>query len=110
MFLVHSWCSAKEILKTENIDVIITDLNLPDIDEKNIVKELSKIDIIKIVVLSENTKYSEELKSVVDDFIFYGDCNEITIRKSIINVNKIKRTRVLKNRIKQNLEMVPNKI
>lgn len=110
MFLVHSWHSAEEILKTENIDVIITDLHLPDIDEKTIIKQLSEIDIIKIVVLSDRTDYSEELKNVMDDFIFYGDCNEITIRKSIINVNKIRRARVLKNRIKQNLEMVPNKI
>lgn len=110
MFLVHSWCSAKEILENENIDVIVTDLDLPDTNANEIIDNLEKIDIIKIVVLSDNRTYPEKLKKVVDDFIFYGDCNEIAIRKSIININKLRRAKVLKNRIKQNLETVPNKI
>lgn len=110
MFLVHSWCSAKEILENENIDVIVTDLDLPDTNANEIIDNLEKIDIIKIVVLSDNRTYPEKLKKVVDDFIFYGDCNEIAIRKCIININKLRRAKVLKNRIKQNLEMVPNKI
>lgn len=110
MFLVHSWRSAKEILKNENIDVIVTDLDLPDTNANEIIDNLEKIDIIKIVVLSDNRVYPEKLKKVVDDFIFYGDCNEISIRKSIMNINKLRRAKVLKNRIKQNLEMVPNKI
>lgn len=110
MFLVHSWRSAKEILKNENIDVIVIDLDLPDTNANEIIDNLEKIDIIKIVVLSDNRVYPEKLKKVVDDFIFYGDCNEISIRKSIMNINQLRRAKVLKNRIKQNLEMVPNKI
>jgi len=110
IYLVHSWNKASEILHKELIDVLITDLDLPDATEDEIIKQLKEIDIIKIAILTNNKQHSEKLKDVVDDFIYYGDCNEITIRKSILNVNKIRRAKTLKNRIKRNLAMVPDKI
>lgn len=110
MFLFHSWKSAKELLSKEKIDILITDLNLPDVKPEEIIDDLKNIDIIKIAIITDKINSFEKLKDVVDDFIYYGDCNELSIKKSIVNINKIRRAKLLKNRIKQNLAMVPQKI
>lgn len=73
VFDVENISNAKEILNTNRIDIIISDINLPDISGIDFVKELRKIDkTIPIIILSaytEKTYLLEATKLKLVDYL-----------------------------------------
>lgn len=64
VFDVENISSAKEILNSNRIDIIISDINLPDFSGIDFVKELRKIDkTIPVIILSAYTEKSYLLEA-----------------------------------------------
>ena len=92
----HSAEEAEEILKNEEIDMVLTDIKLPGIDGIKLTKNIKKkysLDVIVMTGYSSEYSYAEAIKNGASDLIF----KPVKLNELLLRINRVIKERSLLN-------------